>query len=160
MKKLIYTPTLILIALTLASCAIFEDGHEMAASIRKNINEISADELNAKIDAYEDFLLIDVRQASDFLNASITGAFNIPRGVLEFKIQDDEFWEAEFFYAPYNDDEIVLYCQKGDRSALATLALKQLGFTNVKSLKGGIISWDPTLDQNQPTQQTSGGCGD
>ncbi len=160
MTKFIFIPTLLLMALTLSSCAIFEDGQEMADSIRNNINEISAEELKVKIDAFEDFLLIDVRQASDFQHASITGSFNIPRGVLEFKIRDDDFWEAEFFYTPEDHDEIVLYCARGTRSALAAHALQQLGFSNVLNLKGGIITWDPALDQNQPTQQASGGCGD
>lgn len=161
MKNIISTSIIVFIVAAFISCrAIYEDGQELANSVRHNIEEISVDELNKKTDNYEDFLLIDIRQADEFQHVSIPGSFNIPRGVLEFKIRDDNFWEEEFFYAPLEDDEIIVYCKLGHRGALAALSLQQLGFTNVKSLKGGILSWDPEIEQNLPKTSGSGGCGD
>jgi len=157
----IFKPTvaLLLIAAFSACTAIYENGEELAKAISKDINEISVDELNAKIENGEDFLLIDVRQASEYENASIPGALNIPRGVLEFQIKNDDFWEEEFLYTPENDDEIIIYCKLGFRGALSAYALQQLGFTNVKNLRGGIISWDPEIEQNAPKASTRGECG-
>jgi len=157
-KKLI---GLVLLALMTASCsAIFENGDELAAANKFLVNQISESELRDKIDNGEDFYLIDVRQEKEFVQVSIPGAFNIPRGVLEFKINDYDYWEEEFFYEPEKDDEVIIYCQKGFRGVLAALTLKQLGFTNVKNLEGGIISWDPEIEKNAPTTKTGGGCGD
>lgn len=150
-----------LVALIVASCtAIFENGEELAAAHKSLVELITDEELREKIDNGEDFYLIDVRQEKEFFQASIPGAFNIPRGLLEFKINDYDYWEEEFFYEPERTDEIIIYCQKGFRGVLAALSLKQLGYTNVKNLDGGIISWDPELAKNEPTVQTGGGCGD
>ncbi len=146
---------------SMASCnAIYENGEELASSIQHDITEISVDELKTKIENGEDFLLIDVRQAGEYANATIPGALNIPRGTLEFKIRDDNFWEEEFLYTPEENDEIVIYCKKGDRGILSAMALQQLGFTNVKNLHGGILSWDPAIDKNAPKKSGGGGCGD
>jgi rhodanese-related sulfurtransferase len=158
----IFKPTaaLLLFAILSACNAVYENGEELAKAISKDINVIPVEELNAKIESGEDFLLIDVRQANEFQNASIPGALNIPRGVLEFKIKDDNFWEEEFLYTPENDDEIIIYCKVGFRGALSAYALQQLGFTNVKNLSGGILNWDPEIEQNAPKTSTGGGCGD
>jgi len=153
--------SLALLALTATSCtAIFENGEELAAAHQSLVDQITESELRAKIDAGEDFYLIDVRQETEFMSVSIPGAFNIPRGVLEFKISDNDFWENEFFYAPERGDKIIIYCHKGLRGILATLTLKQLGYTNVKNLQGGILSWDPGIEQNALPARTGGGCGD
>ena len=145
----------------MVSCnAIYENGEELAASIQNDISEILVDELKAKIENGEDFLLIDVRQAREYDNVTIPGALNIPRGMLEITIRNDKFWEEEFLYTPENDDEIVVYCKLGYRGALSAMALQQLGFTNVKNLHGGILSWDPDIDKNAPKKSGGGGCGD
>jgi len=79
--------------------------------------------------------------------------------VLEFKIADKEFWENEQWYVPDKDAEIIIYCKKGDRGILATKALSQLGYSNVKNLSGGIIAWDPDFDSGSETKPEEGGCG-
>jgi len=156
-KKLI---GLALVALIVGSCtAIFENGEEIANAQKTLVEQITVAELREKMDKGEDFYLIDVRQAKEFVQVSIPGAFNIPRGLLEFKINDYEYWENEFFYEPERGDEIIIYCQRGLRGILAALTLKQLGYTNVKNLEGGIISWDPEIEKNAPVAKTGGGCG-
>ncbi len=42
---------------------------------------------------------------------------------------------------PHEDTPIVLYCGTGGRSALAAKTLEELGYTNVKSMAGGIVAW-------------------
>ena len=150
---------LVVMALLAFSCTnIYEDGKEMASVAAKKIQHISVDSLNAKIERGDDFYLIDVREPDEYAKGSIPGSFSIPRGVLEFKISDEPFWEEEFMYVPEKDNEIVVYCKSGGRASLAALALKQLGFTNVKNLDGG---WDAFHGDNPDTGATSseGGCG-
>jgi rhodanese-related sulfurtransferase len=161
MRRIIIKTLTMLVIIAITSCnAIYENGEEMAESIESIIMEISVNDLNAKIDNGEDFLLIDVRQKNEYQNASIPGALNIPRGLLEFKIRDNDFWEEEFMYTPEDDDEIVVYCKLGDRGALSAYALQQLGFTNVRNLNGGIVNWDPEMESNAPAKTSGGGCGD
>ena len=62
----------------------------------------------------------------------ISGAHNIPRGLLEFQLKPSEGFPA--------DTPILVYCAVGARSALAGVTLKELGFTNVKNL-GGFKDW-------------------
>jgi len=138
---------------------IYEDGKELAASARKNIIEISVEELKAKIENQEDFLLIDIRQPSEYQSGNIPGSFLIPRGVLEFKILNEAFWEEEFMYVPLKEDEIIIYCKAGDRGALAVKSLHKLGFTNVSNLAGGYVAFNPDPDA-KPSAESGGGCGE
>ncbi|HPR57361.1 MAG TPA: rhodanese-like domain-containing protein [Bacteroidales bacterium] len=160
MKKKIFQILTIAMVVMIAACSgVYENGEELAAAIKDKITEISADELKAKIDNGEDFLLLDVRQASEFQNASIPGSINIPRGTLEFVIRNDNFWEEKFLNTPENGQEIIVYCKAGDRGALSAFALQQLGFTNVRYLKGGILRWDTDIDKSSPKKSSGGGCG-
>ena len=62
-------------------------------------------------------------------------------------------------YAPEKNADIIIYCKKGDRGILATKALSELGYSNVKNLSGGIIAWDPDFDSGSGTKQEESGCG-
>jgi len=148
------------IVLLISGCTnIYENGKELAADTKPYIEKITVDELNNKIENQEDFLLIDVRQPAEYNKGNIPGSILIPRGVLEFKIGNDAFWEEEFLYTPEKDACIIIYCKKGDRGILATKALNELGYSNVKNLSGGIIAWDPDFGSGSGTKQEEGGCG-
>ncbi len=143
---------------------------QMVADAIKNISQISAADLKAKIDAEEGFLLIDVRSEGEFTAEFISGAVNIPRGVLEFRINNQEFWDKEQMYPPKKDELIIVCCKKGERGALATQTLQQMGFTNVKNVEGGFLKWkeaypdDVEVGQVAPaadgavTTSSGGGC--
>jgi len=150
--------TFFIIVLISACSNIYENGKELAADTKPYIEEITVDELNKKIENQEDFLLIDVRQAPEYKKGNIPGSINIPRGKIEFKIGNDAFWEEEFLYTPEKDAEIILYCKKGDRGILATKALTELGYTNVKNLSGGIIAFDPDFDLGSGAAPEEAGC--
>ena len=138
---------------------IYENGSELAADISPYVQQITVAELNTKIENMEDFFLIDVRQPAEFEVGNIPYSVLIPRGVLEFKIDNEYFWEEAQWYVPKKDADIVLYCKKGDRGILATKALLELGYSNVKNLKGGILAWDPEFDEGGTPQKEEGGCG-
>ena len=108
-----------------------EDFLRLAAEARARIAELSparARELLA-----EGAVLIDVRDREELgADPPIAGALNISRGQLELKIADA---------VPDKDTPVLLYCGGGNRGALATDALRQLGYTQVCNLQGGLRGW-------------------
>ena len=79
-------------------------------------------------------LVVDVREPSEVLQGYLPGAINVPRGLLEFRAENDVAFSTP-------ERPILLYSGAGKRSALAAFSLKQLGFENVFSLAGGIERW-------------------
>ncbi len=91
------------------------------------------DEVSPKYvsDNLASIVLIDVREPEELKNDGyIAGAVNIPLNTLQ----------ANLNKIP-KDKEVVVYCRSGHRSANAMNQLKQLGYTNVKSMAGGINNW-------------------
>ena len=97
---------------------------------QKEITQLKPDELDL-----ENMVLIDVREADEFASGVIPAKtiFTIPRGKLEFAIDDK--------LVDMSDHQVVCYCLKGARGLLAAMTLKELGFSNVCNLEGGIESW-------------------
>ncbi len=109
-----------------------KSAHDLVVAAKAKITEI--DLLEAEPAIRQADLLIDVREADEFQSAHIPGAINIPRGLLEFKLSNDpQLADPEL--------KLVLYCKNSGRSALATLALQDMGYRNVVSLVGGIEAW-------------------
>jgi rhodanese-related sulfurtransferase len=99
---------------------------------RKRVRETNVDTVKAKIDKGEQFLLIDVREESEFAKDHLPDAIHLGKGIIERDI------EAR---VPGLDTEMVLYCGGGFRSALAADNLQKMGYTNVISMDGGIRDW-------------------
>ncbi len=157
----------------LSQDAVFNNAKEMVSAAKSGIVEIDYNDFKEKLEKNALRIVIDIREPAEVENGFInqpnaddeipypeTFTVNIPRGLIEFKIADKEYWDEELWVEmPDKDEEIVLYCKKGGRAALATLALKNLGYKNVKSLKGGYRIW---LDPNAPLEEapkSGGGCG-
>jgi rhodanese-related sulfurtransferase len=85
-----------------------------------------------KIDKGDKFILVDVREESEFAKDHLPGAIHLGKGIIERDI------EAR---VPDLDAEMVLYCGGGFRSALAADNLQKMGYTNVISMDGGIRDW-------------------
>ncbi|SHE19358.1 rhodanese-like domain-containing protein [methanotrophic endosymbiont of Bathymodiolus puteoserpentis (Logatchev)] len=105
---------------------------DLVANAKQNISEISVAE--AKQDLSE-HLILDVREPAEFAAGQLPNAINIPRGVLEFQINNHPD------FAGQHAAKIIVYCQSGGRSALATETLHKLGYTNAVSLAGGYKAW-------------------
>jgi rhodanese-related sulfurtransferase len=105
--------------------------------------------------------LIDVRESNEFEDGNIPGSFNVPRGILEFKIANEDYWDQLGMYVPEKDEEIIIYCKKGGRGALSTEALTKLGYRNCKNLTGGWIGWSkgPEAVEEEEEKKEEGGCG-
>lgn len=96
---------------------------------------IKPDQLLQMIKEEEDFLLIDVREETEFQKGTIPGAVLIPLGELE---TTDKLVGTDL------NTLIVVMCRSGARSARAQQYLFGIGFKNVYNLKGGILAWDST----------------
>jgi rhodanese-related sulfurtransferase len=105
---------------------------DFVAQAKQNIVEIDIDAANESL---ETNIVLDVREPSEYTAGHLPGAFNIPRGVLEFKIGSHPDFQDN------QDAHIIVYCQTGGRSALATDVLNKMGFKNAVSMTGGFKAW-------------------
>jgi rhodanese-related sulfurtransferase len=99
---------------------------------RKRIREVTIDDVKAKLDRKEKFLLVDVREESEYAADHLPGAVHLGKGIIERDV------EAR---VPDPDTAMVLYCGGGFRSALAADNLQKMGYTHVLSMDGGIRDW-------------------
>jgi rhodanese-related sulfurtransferase len=83
--------------------------------------------------------LIDIREAEELVvNGRIEGSVPAPRGMLEFYADETlPYHKPEFD----RNKKLILHCASGGRSALAAATLKQMGYTDVCHLDGGIKAW-------------------
>ena len=99
---------------------------------RSRVKETTVDEIKRRLDRGEKFMLVDVREESEFAKDHLPGAIHLGKGVIERDI------EAR---VPDPKTELILYCGGGFRSALAADNLQKMGYTNVISMDGGIREW-------------------
>jgi rhodanese-related sulfurtransferase len=99
---------------------------------KKRVRETNVDAVKTRMDRGDRFVLVDVREESEFAKDHLPGAIHLGKGVIERDI------EAR---VPELDTEMILYCGGGFRSALAADNLQMMGYTNVISMDGGIRDW-------------------
>src|SRR5579862_1676019 len=99
---------------------------------RTRVRETNVDEVKKRIDRGDKFILVDVREESEFAKGHLPDAVHLGKGVIERDIEQR---------VPKLDAEMVLYCGGGFRSALAADNLQKMGYTNVISMDGGIRGW-------------------
>ncbi|GDX29355.1 molybdopterin biosynthesis protein MoeB [Actinomycetes bacterium] len=104
---------------------------ELLAQTKSRITEIDTAVAQQRI-ASGSVLILDVREPDEYDQGALPDAVHIPRGHLEAQI------EAK---ALDKDQEIVVYCAGGVRSAFAAETLQILGYTNVLSMAGGYGKW-------------------
>ncbi|HEX3648193.1 MAG TPA: adenylyltransferase/sulfurtransferase MoeZ [Pseudonocardiaceae bacterium] len=99
-------------------------------------------ELKQKIDAHDNFVLIDVREPNEFEIVRIPGSVLIPK---------DRILSGEALSDLPQDKQIVLHCKSGARSAEALAALHQAGFADAVHVGGGVLAWAKEIDPSLPT---------
>lgn len=104
---------------------------KLVADAKQRINEISPADAQRQTDG-EGALLIDVREESDWREVHAKGARHLSRGIIELEIEE---------MAPDLNQPIICYCGGGSRSALVADNLQKMGYTNVKSMAGGMGAW-------------------
>ncbi|MEJ8757126.1 rhodanese-like domain-containing protein [Pontibacter sp. H259] len=95
--------------------------------------DITAEELKERLSKGETPVIIDVREDWEYQESNIAGAQNIPLGTLPQRLDDLE---------DMKEQEVIVHCKSGARSASAKAFLQQQGFTNVRNLLGGIMSYN------------------
>ncbi|MEA1051382.1 rhodanese-like domain-containing protein [Lamprobacter modestohalophilus] len=119
---------------------------ELISHCLTDVREIMPWDLEERLEANPDLLILDVREPSEFDAMHIAGSLNVPRGILESACEwDYEETEPELVRA--REREIVIVCRSGNRSILAAHAMQVLGYSNVVSLQSGVRGWK---DYDQP----------
>ena len=111
-----------------------------------NIKEVFPWDLEEKIEASQDLLLIDITEPNEFATVHIQNSINLPRGILEAGC-DWGYEDTIPEIAAAREKEIIVICRSGNRSALAAETMQLMGFENVSSLKTGLRGW---FDYEQP----------
>jgi sulfur-carrier protein adenylyltransferase/sulfurtransferase len=121
-----------------AFCGVVsEDARDAAAG-----HTITPLELKQKIDAHENFLLVDVREPHEYEIVRIPGSVLIPK---------DRILSGAALSELPQDKPIVLHCKSGARSAEALAALHQAGFADAVHVGGGVLAWAREVDPSLPT---------
>lgn len=108
--------------------------------ILPEIKEIFPWDLDEKISASEDILLVDITEPDEYATVHIQNSINVPRGILETGC-DWGYEDTVPELASAREREVILICRSGNRSALAAYTLQQMGFNHVSSLKTGLRGW-------------------
>jgi sulfur-carrier protein adenylyltransferase/sulfurtransferase len=120
-----------------AFCGVLSDAAEVAVKD----STISVTDLAAKIDAKDDFYLVDVREPSEFEIVRIPGSHLIPKQV---------FLDGTVLATLPQDKPIILHCKSGVRSAECLAILKSAGFADATHVAGGVIAWAKQIDKSLP----------
>ncbi len=99
---------------------------------KSRIQQTDVDEVREKLDRGKEFMLIDVREESEFAKDHLPGAIHLGKGIIERDIEGR---------VPDLNTPMVLYCGGGFRSAIAADNLQKMGYTNVLSMDGGVRGW-------------------
>ena len=143
MKKIL---AILMLAVTLTACGMEEAAEdsmilnettetmettETTEDVLVPYEQITAEDAKKLMDTESDYIIVDARTEEEYAEGHIPGAILIP----EYEIT--EHAQSEL---PDKDQLILVYCRSGRRSKIASQALADLGYTNVKEF-GGIIDW-------------------
>src|ERR687884_436292 len=118
-------------------------GTELLRQIKEQVKEVDPREVHDIVNNGYDAFVIDVREQHEYDEGRLPGAVHVPRGYLEQRIEN---------VVKDKDARVILYCQSANRSAFAADTLqRQLGYTNVQHMTGGITLWkDRGFEVEQP----------
>ena len=127
---------LLIIGLCMVTSACTKAGVTMEEEVTKEVVEavyenITAEEAKKIMDTKEDYVILDVREKSEYDEGHIKGAILIPHDEIEKRAEE---------IIPDKNTLLLVYCRSGRRSKIASEALVELGYTNIREF-GGIIDW-------------------
>ncbi len=108
---------------------------------KKRVKETNVDDVKRRMDAGEKFVLVDVREESEWAQGHLPGAIHLGKGIIERDIEQR---------VPDTATKMILYCGGGFRSALTADNLQKMGYSNVESMDGGWKGW---IGAGLPTQK-------
>src|SRR5688572_6731175 len=101
---------------------------QLVNQVRKQVKELTVTDVRKKQEQGQQFLLVDVREESEWAKGHLPQAIHLGKGIIERDAEKR---------LPDPDAEIVLYCGGGFRSVLAAENLQRMGYANVWSMDGG-----------------------
>jgi phage shock protein E len=105
---------------------------ELVSEAKAETEQTDAETVHDAIGFDEGVAVLDVREPDEFEAGHIPGAKPLPRGLLEYKVAEE---------LPDKDARIVVHCVLGGRGSLAAESLKEMGYTNVANMEGGLSAW-------------------
>ena len=114
---------------------------DFVADALTRVKEIMPWDVSAMLATGQRPILLDVREPAEFASLHLPGSINVPRGVLEQSCEWD-YDETVPALAAGREQEIVVICRTGKRSALVADVMLQMGFSQVVSLKTGVRGWN------------------
>lgn len=105
---------------------------QLVEDARTRVRECTCEEVHRRLETGGRFHLVDVREDHEWRKSRIKGATHLARGILERDIEH---------IFPDLDEDLVLYCGGGYRSALGAESLEKMGYRRVASMAGGWRRW-------------------
>lgn len=105
---------------------------DLLGRVKSEIDEIDPEEVRRRLCGGEKPALLDVREPDEVEQGVLPGAKRLPRAHFESRVED---------VLPNKDDEVIVYCAGGVRSAFAARTLQELGYSKVSSMSGGFTRW-------------------
>lgn len=121
---------------------------DLVNEAKQQVENLNPEQVASEVEG-GDALLVDIREPQEREAAAIPGAISAPRGMLEFYADPSLPYHREEFD---RERRIILHCASGGRSALAAKTLKEMGYTNVAHLDGGLKAWQ---ESGRPTEPGS-----
>jgi rhodanese-related sulfurtransferase len=115
---------------------------KLVAEAQKDVKEISREEVASRLKPGKDFILVDVREESEWEAGHLPFAVHLSKGVIERDIETK---------IPNPSTPLILYCGGGYRSILAALSIQKMGYHNVLSMSGGFRGW---TEDKRPIEAT------
>lgn len=121
--------------------------------LKEKIENVSVDQLQSELLDNDDLLVIDLREIQEVVDlGTIPGAQHVARGMLEFWADPASPYYRDYFG---EHKRTVVFCAGGGRSVYATLALKDMGYTDVAHLEVGFNGWKKAGGDVQEVASTS-----
>ena len=105
---------------------------ELVAEAKGETEQVGVEEVHDALERGEAVTVVDVREPDEWEAGHVPGAKLLPRGLLEYKAAEE---------LPDKNARVVVHCALGGRGALAAKSLKEMGYTNVANMDGGVKAW-------------------
>jgi rhodanese-related sulfurtransferase len=109
----------------------YKTGQDLIDEAKQQIEEVTPEQVRDMQARNDRVVYLDVREPNEWNLGRLPHAIHLPRGNLESKV------EAIID----RSQKVVIYCARGNRSALAAVTMKQMGYENVASMARGIQGW-------------------
>lgn len=104
---------------------------DLIEEAKRQIEEVTPEQVRDMQQRNESVVYLDVREPNEWNLGRLPHAIHLPRGNLETKVEG----------MIDRGQRVVIYCARGNRSALAALTMKQMGYENVASMARGFLGW-------------------